>query len=53
MGSEDNKGVHRVFRVFVILGPALHELDNDLRSAIAKREKIDMDGKVGESAQRL
>jgi hypothetical protein len=37
----------------LFLAQRLHELDNDLRSAIAKREKIDMDGKVGESAQRL
>jgi hypothetical protein len=42
-GSEDNKGVYGVFGVFIILGSALHELNNDLHSIIAKREKIDID----------
>lgn len=39
---EDTKGVHGVFQVFVILGPTLHELGNNLRGAIGKREKIHM-----------
>jgi hypothetical protein len=41
-GNKDDKGIHGVFRVLVILGPTLHELHNNLRRAIGKREKIDM-----------
>src|ERR1700733_113739 len=38
-GTEDRKGVHGVFGVFV-LSPTLHKLENDLCRAMAKREKI-------------
>jgi hypothetical protein len=41
--DEDRKGIHRVFWVLIILDLTLHELDNDLRRAIGKREKVDMD----------
>jgi len=42
-GDEHRKDVHRVFWVLVILGPTLHELENDFCGAIGKREKIDVD----------
>ena len=40
--SENNKGIHKVFQIFVILDSALHEFDNDLCNAIAKKKKINI-----------